>query len=108
MKGNSLRMTIGALLLSAAAAAPAFAMPPGGFTTFPAGHMGQPQALGQPNQSCGSANAPNRPGNAQFAPGSAFNPSGHAGTQYAGQKPQNSRNPASVAQYDVACFNQTK
>jgi len=36
--------------------------------------------------------------------GSAFNPSGVAGTRYAGQQPQNSRNPMSVSQYDVACF----
>jgi len=26
---------------------------------------------------------------------------------YAGQQPQNSRNPQSVSQYDVACFQQT-
>jgi hypothetical protein len=61
---------------------------------------------GQPNQSCGSATAPNTPGNAAAAPGSAFNPSGQAGTVYAGQQPQNSRNTASASQYDVACFHQ--
>ena len=69
-------------------------------------HTAQPKAKGQPNQSCGSASAPNTPGNAASAPGSAFNPDGNAGTHYAGQQPQNSRNPASVAQYDVACSNQ--
>jgi hypothetical protein len=61
---------------------------------------------GQPNQSCGSATAPNTPGNAATAPGSAFNPDGQAGTVYAGQQPQNSRNPTSVSQYDVACSKQ--
>ena len=66
----------------------------------------QPKALGQPNQTCGSATAPNTPGNAASAPGSAFNPSGTAGTVYAGQQPQNSNNPASVSQYDVACSKQ--
>ena len=65
-----------------------------------------PSNTGQPNQSCGSAAAPNTPGNAASAPGSAFNPSGHAGTVYAGQQPQNSRNSASVSQYDVACSHQ--
>jgi len=65
-----------------------------------------PQALGQPNQTCGSLTAPNTPGNAATAPGSAFNPGGTAGMQYAGQQPQNSRNPASVSQYDVACSHQ--
>ena len=50
--------------------------------------------------------APNTPGNAATAPGSAFNPAGHAGTVYAGEQPQNSRNTASVSQYDVACSHQ--
>ena len=63
---------------------------------------------GQPRQQCGSATAPNTPGHAASAPGSPFNPNGNAGTHYAGNQPQNSKNPTSVAQYDVACFNQTK
>jgi hypothetical protein len=42
------------------------------------------------------------------APGSAFNPDGTAGTKYAGQQPQNSRNTASVSQYDVACARRSK
>jgi hypothetical protein len=64
------------------------------------------QATGQPNQSCGSATAPNTPGGSASAPGSAFNPNGTSGTVYAGQQPQNSNNPASVSQYDVACAKQ--
>jgi hypothetical protein len=57
----------------------------------------------QPNQSCQSE--PSSPGNASGAPGSAFNedPGGVAGSKYAGSQPQNSNNPNSVAQYDVAC-----
>lgn len=65
-----------------------------------------PTQTGQPNQSCGSATAPNTPGNSMAAPGSAFNPDGTAGSVYAGQQPQNSKNPMSVSQYDVACANQ--
>ncbi len=57
---------------------------------------------GQPNQSCQTAGV--TPGNAASASGSAFNPTGTAGTVYAGQQPQNSNNPHSVSQYDVACF----
>ena len=57
---------------------------------------------GQPNQSCEDAGV--RPGHAASAPGSAFNPNGVAGTMYAGEQPQNSVNPKSVSQYDVACF----
>jgi hypothetical protein len=57
---------------------------------------------GQPGQSCQSE--PSTPGNAANAPGSAFNPNGKAGTVYAGTQSQNSNNPHSVSQYDVACF----
>lgn len=65
-------------------------------------------STGQPMQTCGSATAPNTPGHAASAPGSAFNPNGNAGTRYAGTQPQNSKNPTSVAQYDVACSHQPK
>jgi hypothetical protein len=60
-----------------------------------------PATTGQPNQDCESLG--NQPGHSMSAPGSAFNPDGTAGTKYAGQQPQNSRNTASVSQYDVAC-----
>ena len=69
-------------------------------------HMNGPSHTGQPNVSCGSPAAPFTPGNAASAPGSAFNPTGTAGSKYAGQQPQNSRNTASVAQYDAACAHQ--
>ena len=60
---------------------------------------------GQPSQTCLSSTAPMEPGNAASAPGSAFNEvNGIAGSVYAGSQPQNSVNPKSVAQYDVACF----
>jgi hypothetical protein len=61
---------------------------------------------GQPNQTCLSSTAPSEPGQAASAPGSAFNETGpgQAGTVYAGEQPQNSNNPNSVSQYDVACF----
>ncbi len=59
---------------------------------------------GQPSQSCGSATASSTPGNASSSPGSAFNANGTAPGVYAGQQPQNSSNPKSVSQYDVACF----
>ena len=56
---------------------------------------------GQPGASCEAT--PNQPGNSMTAPGSAFNPDGTAGKVYAGEQPQNSINPKSVSQYDVAC-----
>ncbi len=61
-----------------------------------------PNTPGQPGQSCQAQ--PTTPGSSAAAPGSAFNTSGVAGTHYAGNAPQNSTNPNSVSQYDVACF----
>ena len=74
-------------------------------------HSAQPTTLGpshtgQPNQSCETT--PNTPGKSATAPGSAFNPDGRAGQVYAGEQPQNSRNTASVSQYDVACARPAK
>ncbi len=63
-----------------------------------AGAATNPSGTGQPSQSCGSSTAPNAPagfGTAGFA---------NAETHYAGSAPQNSHNPKSVSQYDVACY----
>jgi hypothetical protein len=57
-----------------------------------------PNGAGQPSQSCGSATAPNNP------PGFDTGGFAHAETVYAGSAPQNSNNPKSVSQYDVACY----
>lgn len=61
-----------------------------------------PPGTGQPSQDCESLGV--TPGLASSAPGSAFNTNGVAPSHYAGQLPQNSNNPMSVSQYDVACF----
>ena len=74
--------------------------------TIPTTTRSPAHVTGQPSQECGSATAPNRPGHAATAPGSAFNPDGKAGSVYAGEQPQNSRNTASVSQYDTACAHQ--
>ena len=58
-------------------------------------------STGQPSQSCQSQ--PSSPGNSSSAPGSPFG-GGTADSHYAGNQPQNSNNPNSVSQYDVACF----
>ena len=113
-----------AIAPAVALAAPGGGAPPGGTamhgpsstttttTQSPTGngggynHMNSPQhATGQPMQSCETTGSP--PGNAGSAPGSAFNQDGGtAGSKYAGEQPQNSRNTASVSQYDVACSHQ--
>ena len=66
-----------------------------------------PGTQGQPGQTCLSSTAPNEPGQAASAPGSAFNENGGtAGSVYAGNgvsaTTANSAN--AVSQYDVACF----
>ena len=120
----SLLMAAGAIAIAPAIAA---AAPPGGgamnrgsnsTTTAtpnsPTGngggynHLNSPQhATGQPMQSCETTGSP--PGNSGTAPGGGspfVGDSSKAGAQYAGSQPQNSRNTASVSQYDVACANQ--
>lgn len=116
MKSTRIIIASALLALSAAAVAapgrgmathqPAAATPGTHPTTTTASTVRGPSRTGQPMASCGSASAPNTPGNAASAPGSAFNPDGNAGTKYAGQQPQNSRNTASVSQYDAACLHQ--
>ncbi len=66
-----------------------------------------PSGTGQPSQTCLSSTAPNEPGNASSASGSAFNENGGtAGGVYAGNgvsgSTANSGN--AVSQYDVACY----
>lgn len=93
----ALVLTAAALTLATfAAATPALAVSPG--------------THGQPGETCvDNQNAQFEPGNAASAPGSAFNENGGiAGSMYAGSQPQNSRNPKSVSQYDVACFQVTQ
>jgi len=71
----------------------------------PAFGAGNPSGTGQPSQTCLSSTAPSEPGHAASASGSAFNENGGtAGSKYAGSAPQNSNNPNSVSQYDVACY----
>jgi hypothetical protein len=63
---------------------------------------------GQPRQTIGTPQTGSTtPGHASSAPGSAFNPNGNAGSHYAGTQPQNSKNPVSSSQYDVAGFQQS-
>ena len=70
-------------------------------------HTNSGNANGQPNQSC--EESVTTPGNSASAPGGGSPFGGDtstAGTHYAGSQLQNSRNTASVSQYDVACSNQ--
>ena len=67
-------------------------------------HLNGPETTGQPGVECGEDEATFSPGRASAAPGSAFNEDGTGHSHYAGEQPQNSRNTASVSQYDTACL----
>jgi hypothetical protein len=115
MKATILLLGAAALAASSTSLSAQQASPPGmgQFNGTGYWHQNSGTAAGQPNQSCQTINGGNTgpfyPGNTSNAPGSAFNETnGHAGTMYAGSQPQNSRNTASVAQYDVACSNQAR
>jgi hypothetical protein len=112
---NAKILMIGAVALAVAPAI-ASAAPGGNGSTNGAGfnHTNGPTVTtGQPGADCvalvDSGNG-SFPGHSTTAPGSAFNedPGGVAGSKYAGEQPQNSRNSASVSQYDVACLHGTR
>ena len=68
---------------------------------------GQPGASATPPKTC-ATNGSQAPGGSGTAQGSVFNPSGTAGTVYAGNPGTaslaNSNSAAAVSQYDIACF----
>jgi hypothetical protein len=111
MKSSTLIFGAAALLLAPSAALAA----PGGNGSTSNGsvngagydHSNGPATTGQPDQDCEALIASGTgsdPGNSASSGHSAFG--GSAGDVYAGSQPQNSRNTASVSQYDVACANQ--
>ena len=74
-------------------------------------HQNSGNANGQPGADCEDivADGGSTPGNSADAPGGGSPFSGEdstGGSHYAGSQAQNSRNTASVSQYDVACANQ--
>jgi predicted lipid-binding transport protein (Tim44 family) len=92
---KKLAAILGVLVAVAVAAMPALA-------------ASNPSGTGQPSQTCLSSTAPNEPGQAASASGSAFNETtpGTAGTVYAGNgvSATTAGSPNAVSQYDVACF----
>lgn len=114
-----LMTAVGALALSPATAAgprtpsPTTAPGQGQFHGQGYNHMNSGTAVGQPSQTCQdliASGAGATPGNSGSSPGSG-SPFDFAdtksGSHYAGSQMQNSRNTASVSQYDVACSHQS-
>jgi len=100
MKHIMASLAVGMLFLTAGAAfAGSSVMKPAQNPTT--GHRGAP------TNTCGAPGTAT-PGGAVAAQGSPFNPSGTAGTVYAGNPGTaslaNSNSTAAVSQYDIACF----
>ena len=95
-----MRTTIALITAAALSLSPAIAFAQPGVGSITPNHT-----TGQPSVTCGEDDALNSPGSAADAPGSAFNEDGGiAGSMYAGEQDQNSKNTASISQYDVACL----
>jgi hypothetical protein len=90
-KGEEMRRLLTAIIVIAAL----FAVVVGGASAG----SGNPNGTGQPSQSC-QAEPTGPPGLLSTTNGFAT----HAVNVYAGTQPQNSNNPHSVSQYDVACY----
>lgn len=117
MRRNS-PFTIGAAttLLASVAMVSAFGTLAALATPSPTANPGQAPGGGQPGApgtTCGSPGATVTPGQSgSSTTGSPFNPTGNAGTHYAGNPNtpslQHSNSPTSVSQYDAACFQNTQ
>ena len=95
------------LLAAMAVAGIALAIPATAFADTSPNGPGQP---GAPGTTCGSTGATSTPGSSVNAGGSVFNPSGQAGTVYAGNPgtPSLANGSATaISQYDIACFQVT-
>jgi hypothetical protein len=90
-KGEEMRKLLSAIVVVAAL----FAVVAGGASAG----SGNPNGTGQPSQSC-QAEPTGPPGITSTTNGFAT----RAVNVYAGSAPQNSNNPKSVSQYDVACY----
>jgi hypothetical protein len=103
---KALFLLLGATAIAVAPALASAQTAPGNGQTMGQGynHMNGPTTTGQPDQDCEQLIADglgSDPGQSGDNGSSAFG--GSAGDVYAGSQPQNSRNTASVSQYDVAC-----
>lgn len=112
MKATILLLGVTAMALTPTLAGAQSASGNGQFNGTGYNHLNSGNAYGQPGQTCQDLIASGlgaTPGNSGSSPGSGspFDfADTTAGSHYAGSAPQNSRNTASVSQYDVACSNQ--
>ena len=112
MRAELLLFGAAAMVLAPGAASAQTAPGNGQFNGKNYWHMNSGNAFGQPGADCEDLVADHAgatPGHSANSPGGGSPFSGEdstGGSHYAGSQPQNSRNSASVSQYDVACSNQ--
>jgi hypothetical protein len=112
MKAKTLMIGAVALAFAPAIASAQTAPGNGQFNGSGYWHSNSGNAFGQPGADCEElvdSGMGATPGNSANARGGGSPFSGEdstGGSHYAGSQPQNSRNTASVSQYDVACANQ--
>jgi hypothetical protein len=112
MKRTTVFIAAMAISLSPAAAFGQAAPGNGQFNGGGYWHSNSGNAFGQPGADCedliadGEGAAPGHSGTAAGGGSPFTGEDSTAGSHYAGSQPQNSRNTASVSQYDVACANQ--
>jgi hypothetical protein len=111
MKHVKTVLGLGACLLVSSAAV-VLAADPHPYTVSGTGQPGSHNGISCLSTTAGGLVIGGGPGNSPSAPGSAFNPSGTAGTVYAGNpgtaSAAHAASPNAVAQYDVACFQATQ
>jgi hypothetical protein len=105
-----MKRAIAALMIYAAAMVPTTSAALADNVHTFTGISGQPDSGGS-IVNCGAGGLVSTPGNgsATFSTsmGSPYGATALAGSMYAGSQTQNSRNPNSISQYDVSCFQAT-
>jgi hypothetical protein len=88
--------------------APAFGVATPTYSQPAPGSISPNHETGQPGVECDDGTPPGNSGEEHGNPDVNGSPFGEgtsvSGSHYAGEQPQNSKNTASVSQYDVACF----
>jgi hypothetical protein len=102
MKRMFTLLAAGAIVLAPAVYARPTSTPPG------PGSISPTATTGQPGVECDEGTPPGNSGEEHGNPDVNGSPFGEgtsvSGSHYAGEQPQNSKNTASVSQYDIACF----
>jgi hypothetical protein len=103
-----MKLSINLLAASAMALAPTVGVAAPTSTPPTSGSISPTATTGQPGVECDDGTPPGNSADEHGNPDVNGSPFGEgtsvSGSHYAGEQPQNSKNSASVSQYDIACF----